>query len=125
MLVERKEVLNEDQSIGYIESVFDSDNVLKTTYFPQNQRLYIAFSRGHTYSYGNVSPELYEEFEDGDSQGKFFHQKINNNKSYPVRKEFTLYPNEVKDLKQIVENKKDEWIRLAEENQIDEQLDDE
>lgn len=125
MLVERKEVLNEDQSIGYIESVFDSDNVLKTTYFPQNQRLYIAFSRGHTYSYGNVSPELYEEFEDADSQGKFFHQKINNNKAHPARKEFTLYPSEVMDLKQIVENKKDEWIRLAEENQIDEQLDDE
>lgn len=106
MLVERKEVLNEDQTIGYIESVFNSDNVLKTTYFPNNQRLYIAFSRGHTYSYGNISPELYEEFENAESQGKFFHKKINNNKMFPVRKEFTLYPNEVKDLKQIVETNK-------------------
>ena len=106
MLVERKEFLNEDQSVGYIESVFNSDNVLKTTYFPQTQRLYIAFSRGHTYSYGNVSPELYQEFENAESQGKFFHKNINNNKMYPVRKEFTLYPNEVKDLKQIIENHK-------------------
>jgi hypothetical protein len=107
MLVERKEFNEKDGSIGYIESVFNSDNVLKTTYFPNNQRLYIAFSRGHTYSYGNVSPEMYEEFEEAESQGKFFHQKINNNKKYPARKEFTLYPNEVKDLKQIVEESKD------------------
>ena len=107
MLVERKEFKEKDGSVGYVESVFNSDNVLKTTYFPNNQRLYIAFSRGHTYSYGNVSPELYKEFEDSDSQGKFFHRKINNNKAHPARKEFTLYPNEVKDLKQIVEEHKE------------------
>lgn len=106
MLVERKEVLNEDKSIGYIEAVFNSDNVLKTTYFLSNQRLYIAFSRGHTYSYGNISKELYDEFEKADSQGKFFHMKINKNNMYPFRKEFTLYPNEVKELKQIVEDNK-------------------
>jgi hypothetical protein len=106
MLVERKEFQEKDGSLGYIESVFNSDNVLKTTYFPNSQRLYIAFSRGHTYSYGNVSPELYKEFEESDSQGKFFYKKINNNKAYPYRKEFTLYPNEVKDLKEIVKNNK-------------------
>jgi hypothetical protein len=103
MLVEHKEVKNPDGTVGYVESVFKSDNVLKTTYFPNNQRLYIAFSRGQTYSYANISPEMYEEFEDADSQGVFFHKKINNNKAHPSRKEFTLYPNEVKDLKQLVE----------------------
>jgi hypothetical protein len=107
MLVERKEYRDEEYGgIGYIESVFNSDNVLKTTYFPNNQRLYIAFSRGHTYSYSNVSNEFYEEFEKAESQGKFFQKRINNNKLYQHRKEFTLYPNEVKDLKQIVENHK-------------------
>ena len=106
MLVEHKEFQEKDGTLGYIESVFNSGNVLKTTYFPNNQRLYIAFSRGDTYSYGNVSPELYEEFEDSDSQGKFFHQKINNNRAHPARKEFTLYPNEVQDLKEIVKNNK-------------------
>jgi hypothetical protein len=123
MSIERKEVLNEDQSIGYIESVFNSDNVLKTTYFPQSQRLYIAFSRGHTYA--NVSPEMYQEFENADSQGKFFYKKINNNNAYPYRKEFTLYPNEVKELKTIVEARKDEWLDNAIENQIDGELEDE
>ena len=31
MLVERKQILDEDESIGYIESIFKSDNILKTT----------------------------------------------------------------------------------------------
>lgn len=106
MLVERKEHLENDNSIGYIESIFDSGNVLKTTYFPKNLRLYIAFSRGHTYSYANITQDLYNEFENSDSQGVFFHKKINNNKLYPSRKEFTLYPNEVNELKIIVEENK-------------------
>lgn len=123
MLIERKEILNEDKSIGYIEAVFNSDNVLKTTYFPKVQRLYIAFSRGHTYSYANITKELYDEFEVADSQGKFFHSKINNKAKYPTRKEFTLYPHEVKELKEVVKNKlTDDAIREAEENQIDGQL---
>lgn len=105
MLIERKEILNEDKSIGYIEAVFNSDNVLKTTYFPQAQRLYIAFSRGHTYSYGNFPKEMYDEFEAADSQGKYFHSKINNKSKFPTRKEFTLYPNEVRDLKETVKTK--------------------
>jgi hypothetical protein len=120
MLVERKEILNEDKSIGYIEAVFNSDNVLKTTYFPSNQRLYIAFSRGDTYSYGGVSKEFYEEFEKAESQGKFFYKNINKNKKYPFRKEFTLYPREVQDLKEVVKNKLiNDAIIEAEKNQID------
>jgi len=103
MLVERKEVLNEDESLGYIESVFKSDNILKTTYFPDIQRLYIAFSRGDTYSYGNIDEDFYQEFEDAESHGKFFYKNINKKKQYPYRKEFTLYPNEVTDIKEIVE----------------------
>lgn len=110
MLVERKEILNEDGSIGYVESVFKSDNILKTTYFPNINRLYIAFSRGgQTYSYSNVSQELYEEFEAADSHGKFFHKHINRNTNHPYRKEFTLYPTEFDDVKKIIqENTKSE-----------------
>jgi len=103
MIVERKEHQEKDGSVGYIECIYKSDNVLKTTYFPMNHRLYIAFSRGHTYSYANIDPELYVEFENADSHGSFFHKKINNNSKHPSRKEFTLYPNEVQELKEIVE----------------------
>ncbi len=108
MLVSHKEILNEDGSVGYTECVYESDNVLKTTYFPSLMRLYIAFSRGHTYSYSNISPEFYKEFEEAESQGKFFHQKINNNRAYLCRKEFTLYPNEIQEAKQIIEEHKKE-----------------
>jgi hypothetical protein len=108
MLVERKEHKEADESIGYIESVFESENILKTTYFPAQQRLYIAFSRGDTYSYGNITPEMYQEFEDTESQGKYFHRMINNKKARPFRREFTLYPTEVQGLKQIVEENKTE-----------------
>lgn len=106
MLIEHKKILNEDESVGYVEAIFDSGNILKTTYFPEAQRLYIAFKRGNTYSYANVSPELYEEFENAESQGKFFHQRLNNNKLHPYRKEFTLYPNEINDAEKIIEEHK-------------------
>jgi len=109
MLVERKEVLNEDGSVGYVETIFESGNILKTTYFLENQRLYIAFRRGHTYSYGNFSNDKYLEFENAESQGKFFHKNVNNNPKHPFRKEFTLYPNEIESVNKIIEeNKKDE-----------------
>lgn len=106
MLVERKEYQEKDGNRIYIESVFKSDNILKTTYFPESQRLYIAFSRGDTYSYGNITPEFYQKFEDAESHGKFFYKNINNNKAYPYRKEFKLFPYEVEGLKGIVENHK-------------------
>ncbi len=106
MLIESIEKLNEDGSIGYIEAIFESDNILKTTYFPAAQRLYIAFKRGETYSYDNISPKLYEEFENAESHGKFFHQKINNKITHPTHKEFTLYPHEINDAKKIIEENK-------------------
>jgi hypothetical protein len=122
MLVERKEYVDEETgTLGYIDAVFNSDNVLKTTYFLGNQRLYIAFSRGHTYSYGNISKELYDEFEKADSQGKFFHTKINKNNMHPFRKEFTLYPNEVNDLKEIVKTYKEVIDEQEKEEEKDEQ----
>lgn len=107
MLIEHKEFQEKDGSLGYIESVYSSSNILKTTYFPNMLRLYIAFDRGNTYSYGNIDLAMFYEFENAESQGKFFNKRINNKKEYPFHKEFTLYPNEVKELKEIVENKKE------------------
>lgn len=103
MKIERKETLNEDGSIGYIETIYKSDNILKTTYFPKDLRLYIAFNRGQTYSYGNITPEFYEEFENAESQGKFFFKNIKlHADKFPYRKEFTLYPNEIEETKKII-----------------------
>ena len=98
MLLERKDHIENDE-VGNIECIYSSDNIIKTTYFPKSRRLYIAFGRGHTYSYANISDEMYNEFENSDSQGKYFHKHINNKKEFPSRKEFTLYPNEVNEIK--------------------------
>ncbi|MFW6220020.1 MAG: KTSC domain-containing protein [bacterium] len=106
MLVDKKTFFDPDESIGFYECVFDSSNVLKTTYFPKQNRLYIAFKRGHTYSYSNITHKIYHEFENAKSQGDFFNEKIKTKPQlYVYRKEFTLYPDEVKELNEIVDNK--------------------
>lgn len=108
MLIERKEILEKDNVVGYIDCTYKSSNILKTTYFPKIKRLYISFSRGSTYSYSNISNELYEEFENAESHGKFFHQKINKKDKHPFRREFTLYPTEIDEIKENIENSLDE-----------------
>jgi len=101
MLVSREEVLNEDGSIGYIESVFKSENILKIIYFIESQRLYISFSRGDTYRYENIGLDFYQDFEDADSNGKFFHSKIK--PRYPASREFTLSPYEIEGFRKTIE----------------------
>ena len=99
MLSKRKDILDSDGSIGYIESVYFSDNVLKSTYFPKTKILYLSFNRGGTYSYTNVDQELYDEFEEADSQGSFLHSRILKKSKHTVTKEFTLYPQELIEIK--------------------------
>ena len=104
MLVNREEVLNEDGSLGYVESIFQSANILKTVYFADTEKLYITFSRGTTYLYTGVDMEFYKRFEDAESNGKFFHQHIKG--KMPFYKEFTYYPSEVQELKELIETHK-------------------
>ncbi len=106
MLIEKKEI-KEIDGMSYIEAVFDSTNILKTTYFPQQERLYISFGRGQTYSYGNINEDVYNNFEKSDSQGKYFTNEIRKNSDkYPFRKEFSLYPREIEEIRKIIiENK--------------------
>jgi len=109
MLVTEKKFQNEDGSIGYYEAVYDSSNILQSTYFPEQRRLYISFNRGGVYSYENISLDMYAKFKANESQGKFFAKEIKSKPNeYPYRKEFTLYPQEVKDLKEVVEKNKEE-----------------
>lgn len=107
MLVEEKKI--EQRDGVYYEATYDSSNILQTTYFPHANLLYISFNRGGVYSYGNVDEEMYEKFKKAESQGKFFQEKIKSQPSkHPYRKEFTLYPEELKQAKEIVEESKKE-----------------
>ena len=105
MIVNKKTHTEDDGSVGYIECIFDSSNILMSIYFPKNKTLYISFNRGGVYSYTNVDQELYDRFENSDSQGKFFVNEIKKNDKHQFRKEYTLYASEVEDAKKIL----NEW----------------
>ena len=113
MLINKKIVYDNDNAIGYIESIFDSKNVLKTTYFPKTKKLYISFSRGKTYSYQNIDNELYNKFEEAQSQGLFFNENIKNKKEYPYYTEFSLIDSEMNEINKILkeykENKNEDY----------------
>ncbi len=104
MIVQKKINKEEDQTVGYIECIFESSNILMTTYFPKTELLYVSFNRGGVYSYGNVNEEKYNQFETSDSQGKFFVKEIKGG-DHPFRKEFKLFDSEVKEAKNIL----NEW----------------
>lgn len=105
MLIKERIFKNDDGTVGYYDAVYDSSNILQTTYFPKFNRLYISFNRGGVYSYENIDIDVYEKFKNADSQGKFFLKLIKSEpERYPYRKEFTLYPDEVKNLKEVVED---------------------
>ena len=38
----------------YVEAIYESSNILMSTYFPEKNKLFIHFSRGGTYSYSNI-----------------------------------------------------------------------
>jgi hypothetical protein len=108
MLVETKTYNEDDGSVGYIESVFESSNILKATFFPKKERLYLSFTSGDTYSYGNVNNELYERFMSSDSQGKFFIQNIKKETDkYPYRKEFKLKQYELDEINEVINTHKE------------------
>jgi len=107
MLLQKKNILNENKELEYVDVLYDSSNILQTTYFPEQERLYISFNRGGVYSYGNIDKKLYEDFENAESQGKFFAKTIKKNPDkYPYRKEYTLYPFEIEKLNEEKENNK-------------------
>ena len=116
MILEKKEYGTEANGT-YVECIYDSTNVLKTTYFPMLKRLYISFNRGGVFSYENISEDFYKEFESCDSQGKFFFLNISKKtKEYPYRKEFTLYPSEVEETKVLIK----EYKSKKDNNKLDE-----
>ena len=105
MIVSKKIHKEDDDSIGYIECIYSSSNILMSVYFPKTNLLYVSFNRGRVYSYTNVDINLYNKFETSDSQGKFFVNEIKKNDKHEFRKEYTMYASEVEDAKKIL----NEW----------------
>lgn len=103
MLIDKK-IYEDDENKRYIESVFDSSNILKTLYFEHLEKFYIFFKRGKSYSYINVNKELYKSFENAESQGKFFNQNIKGKPEFEYRYEFKLLESEIKEAENIIES---------------------
>lgn len=108
MILKKEIIKEEDDSIGIIDVVYESSNILKTTYFPKKELLYIYFSRGGTYSYAGINQDIYNEFENSDSQGKYFAKNIAKNKNYHYKKEFDLHKGELNEILELKKKHKDE-----------------
>jgi hypothetical protein len=104
MVVKEKKYQDTDGSIGYYDCYFDSSNILQCTYFPKLEKLFVSFHKGGVYSYLNINNKIFEEFKNAESQGKYFIDNIKKNTSrFPFIKEFTLYPSEIGNYKEIIE----------------------
>jgi hypothetical protein len=77
MIVQRNELNN------LVTAIYDSSNILASTYDNATNNLEITFKAGTRYRYNNVTKTDYMRFELAESQGKIFSSHI---KKYPNQK---------------------------------------
>ena len=106
MLLERKELKDSETEELYVEALYDSSNIMKSIYLPENKMLFIIFRKGVVYSYRNVDIELYLGFENTESQGVYFSKNINKNPLCKCYREYKLYEFEKKDIVKLIEEQK-------------------
>lgn len=81
---------------------FDSSTILQTVYYEDKQFLYIFFKKGNVYSYQPITKEIYQGFENAESQGKYLNMYVKKNPAIAYRKETSLKEFE---LKSMIESK--------------------
>ena len=106
MLLERKELKDEETLEFFVEALFDSSNIVKSIYLPAKKTLFIIFKKGVVYSYSNVDNELYVGFENSDSQGVYFAKNIAKNPICHYYREYRLYEFEKKEIFALIEERK-------------------
>jgi len=106
MLLNRKE-LNYKDGLWY-ESLIESSNIIRVDYNTTQNKLYVYFKNKQVYSYTNVTKELYEQFENADSQGKFFIKNIRSNPNkYPYAFEFKFTDGELNEMNESIKEHKE------------------
>lgn len=104
-----KRTVQEDETGKLIECIIDSSNILKTSYFAHKNKLYVYYNRGKVYSYGNITEQVYKNFEEADSQGEFLRGEIMKKPNkYPYMKEFSLTESEINEVKDLIEEWKED-----------------
>lgn len=90
--VEKDEVVN---------AIYESSNILASTYNKNNKNLNIIFKNGGSYTYQNVPQTDYLRFEIAESQGQILNSQI---KKYPFLKHENVdteaFLNKIKDIKE-------------------------
>ena len=69
-------ILKRTEKDGMIKAMYESSNILASTYNTVNQQLTIIFNRGAQYTYDEISASEYMRFETADSQGKVLNSHI-------------------------------------------------
>jgi hypothetical protein len=69
-------LLKREENNGVVKCIFDSSNILESTYNTSTQELIVTFTSGNRYSYPGVSKTDFMRFEMADSQGKVFNSHI-------------------------------------------------
>lgn len=107
MLLERKELRDEETKELVVEALFDSSNIMKSIYIPDREILFIIFKKGVVYSYEHIDIETYVGFENADSQGVYFSKNITKNPVFVFYRQYKLYEFEKKDLLKLIEEHKE------------------
>jgi len=83
-----------------VKALYESSNIVASTYNKTNKNLNIIFKHGGSYTYQNVSATDYMRFETADSQGKILNSNL---KSYSFLKHEPVDVSEVvKKIKNII-----------------------
>lgn len=69
-------LLNRTEENGVVKCIYDSSNILESTYNNSTSELIVTFTSGNRYSYPGVSKTDHMRFEMADSQGKVFNSHI-------------------------------------------------
>lgn len=103
-----------------IKAIYDSSNILTSTYNKETRDLVITFKRGVQYKYYDVSLLDYTRFEMAESQGEVMNTSI---KKYQFEKggvvDQDLIVEEINKLKEEEINKKQEYIISEMERVVD------
>jgi CRISPR/Cas system CSM-associated protein Csm2 small subunit len=111
-------IIDKVEKNGIVEAIYESSNIIASTYNQSDKTLNIIFKHGGSYSYSNVENTDYIRFETAESQGKVLNSNI---KKYAFIKNENVDTSEVidriKKLKQEeIESFKEVIFKLLKEN---------
>lgn len=95
-------ILKEENKENVVECLYDSSNIIASSYDQTTNNLIITFKRGAQYQYDNVSPKDYVKFQVAESQGKEFNKSIKPKYDYKKLSDIdaTNLITEIKELKE-------------------------